>query len=304
MVSAATLSSSSTDHDVLPKSIFGYEVIDFIGEGAGSQIYVVSHPQTKQLYALKHVTPRTEKEQRFVEQLVNEFEVGRQVRHAGLRRCIDMKVSRTLLRKVTEAALVMELFDGQPLDRRPFDRVDDVVSTFIEVGQALEALHQIGFVHCDLKPNNILMSATREVKVIDLGQAAKCGTVKERIQGTPDYIAPEQVRCDAVTGRTDVYNFGATMYWALCHKNLPTLFTLKRGENSFLVDAQLSSPRDCNPEVPETLSNLVMDCVRTKPEKRPDMADVVRRLEVIQYAMRKNRPAAAPEAAYRRRAVV
>src|SRR3954469_11225364 len=90
-----------TDARPLPKSIFGYDVIDFIGEGAGSRIYVVSHPNTKQLYALKHVTPRTEKEQRFVEQLQNEFEVGKLANHPGLRRCFDVKVNRTLLRKVT-----------------------------------------------------------------------------------------------------------------------------------------------------------------------------------------------------------
>ena len=52
-----------------PKSLFGYEVIDFIGEGAASQIYVVSHPQTKQLYALKHVVRRSEKDDRFIELL-------------------------------------------------------------------------------------------------------------------------------------------------------------------------------------------------------------------------------------------
>jgi len=272
-----------------PKEIAGYEVIDFIGEGAGSRIYVVSHPTTKQLYALKHVVPTTEKEQRFVEQLEAEFEVGKAVNHPGLRRCFDMKVNRTLLRKVTEAVLVMELFDGQPLDARPFQSTEGVVDTFIQVGQALEALHQLGYVHCDLKPNNILMGPDRQVKVIDLGQAAKAGTAKPRIQGTPDYIAPEQVKCDAVTSRTDVYNLGATMYWALCRKNLPTLFTLKRGENSFLVDQQLPSPRDCNPQVPENLSNLVMECVRTNAMKRPDMPDVVRRLEIVQHVMRKNR---------------
>ncbi len=272
----------------LPKKLFGYEVIDFIGEGAGSRIYAVSHPKTHQLYALKHVVSATERDQRFVEQLENEYEVARQVKHPAMRGAIDLTFNRTLLRKVTDAGLVLELFDGVPLDRHLPRKLDDVVDVFIQTGKALAALHAQGFVHCDLKPNNILRSAAGEVKVIDLGQACKSGVAKKRIQGTPDYIAPEQVKCEPVTARTDVYNFGATLYWALCGQKLPTLYTLKKGENSFLVDQALPSPRESNERVPETLSNLVMECVRTSPWKRPgDMNDIARRLELVHHVMQR-----------------
>ena len=272
----------------LPRDVMGYEVIDFVGEGAGSLLYAVSHPQTKQIYALKHVQPKTDRDQRFVEQLENEYEVGRLVRHPGLRRSIEMKVNRTFFRKVTEAVLVLELFDGQPLDRQLPKRVAGIISIFIQTAEALDALHALGFVHCDLKPNNILVSNEGDVKVIDLGQACLKGKAKSRIQGTPDYIAPEQVKCEAVSVATDVYNFGATLYWALCGKNLPTLFTLKRSENSFLLDQKLPTPRDLNPVVPEALSNLVMECVRTNPAKRPQgMRDVILRLEIIQHVLKK-----------------
>src|SRR5207253_2571624 len=142
--------------------------------------------------------------------------------------------------------------------------------------------------HCDLKPANILVDDARNVKVIDLGQAVRAGTVKQRIQGTPDYISPEQVQLRPVTVRTDVFNFGATLYWALTGKKLPTLYTVKQSENSFLLDTRIDTPTDLNPLVPATLSNLVMDCVRTNPEKRPDdMKDLERRLEVIRFAIRR-----------------
>src|SRR4051794_15168888 len=80
-----------------PKSLFGYHVIDQIGEGAGSLIYAVSDPATKHLYALKHVTRKNEKDIRFVEQLEAEHEVGKQVRHPGLRKTIDLKINKNLL---------------------------------------------------------------------------------------------------------------------------------------------------------------------------------------------------------------
>src|SRR4051794_30786146 len=100
--------SASADH---PSSLMGYEVLGFIGQGAGSMLYAVTHPETAQIYALKHVTPKTDRDQRFIEQLESEFAIGQLVRHPGLRRSIDLKVNRTLFRKVTEAALVLELFD-------------------------------------------------------------------------------------------------------------------------------------------------------------------------------------------------
>jgi serine/threonine-protein kinase len=197
-----------------------------------------------------------------------------------------MKETKTWLGKVTEAALVMELFDGLPMDVKAPASLMAGVDVFIQAAQGLEALHGAGYVHCDLKPNNILIGPDGAVKVIDFGQACKAGTVKERIQGTPDYIAPEQVKREAVTFRTDVFNFGATMYWAVTGKKIPTLFTLKKDENSFLVHDKIATPRDLNGEVPETLSNLIMECIRTNPLKRPEsMGEVTRRLEIIRHSL-------------------
>jgi serine/threonine-protein kinase len=272
----------------MPQVLFGYEVIQPIGEGAGSVIYVVSHAETKQIYALKHVVRKTDKHARFIEQLESEFEVGRKVSHPNLRRIIDFQAKKTLLGKITEAALVMELFDGQPLETSMPRAMTAMVDVFAETGKALEAMHNMGFVHCDLKPNNILLSKEGKVKVIDLGQACPVGTQKERIQGTPDYIAPEQVKLLPVTIRTDIYNLGATMYWALSGKKMPTLFTIQKGENSILSDELMAAPAVINPVVPEALSNFVMECVRIRPEKRPaDMGEVVRRLDIIGYGIQK-----------------
>ncbi len=272
----------------MPKKIFDYEVVDFLGEGAGSLIYVVSHVHTQQLYALKHVVRRDEKDARFFEQLETEYEVSRQFNHPSLRRSFQLRDDKALLRKATQAALVMELFDGAPLSvMRPNDVVTNI-AVFIEVAKGLAALHSMGYGHFDLKPNNILVDTRGRVKIIDFGQACKLGRVKERIQGTPDFIAPEQVKRCPVTARTDIFNFGATLYWTLTGRNIPTLYTVNKGENSFLVDAAITSPHEINPEVPEPLSNVVMECIRNNPLKRPeDMQELARRLEVIEYSARR-----------------
>jgi serine/threonine-protein kinase len=188
----------------------------------------------------------------------------------------------------------MELVDGLPLEDRPPASFADVIDTFIQAAQGLRAMHELGYVHCDIKPNNILRGDKGDVKVIDFGQSCKVGTVKERIQGTPDYIAPEQVDRRPISIQTDVFNLGATLYWALTGKNIPTRYTIdKKGENSFLVDERIPSPQDLNPKVPTPLSNLVMEMTASREKKRPaDMDTVIKRLEIIQHVMQKQSQAA------------
>jgi serine/threonine protein kinase len=279
----------------LPTKLFGYEVVEYLGTGAASQLYAVSHPLTSQLYAMKYVVRRTEKDDRFIEQLETELTVGRLVTHRGLRRSIELLVTRTMFRKVQEAGMLLELFDGRPIEIAPPTTMPKILACFIQVADALHALHAAGYVHCDLKPNNILLDPAGVVKVIDLGQACRIDTVKHRVQGTPDYMAPEQVKSKPMTVRTDVFNFGATLYWALCGKTLPTLYTIKKSANSFLIDDQLPAPAAVNREVPLPLSNFVMECVRSHPDKRPvDMVEVKRRLEAMHFHMTRKPTERAP----------
>ncbi|HEX2970786.1 MAG TPA: serine/threonine-protein kinase [Tepidisphaeraceae bacterium] len=283
-MTTATAVRARLGTDEIPRTLFDYEVLDFLGEGAGSLIYVVANPDTHQIYAMKHVRKRRDKDVRFFEQLETEYDVSRQFTHAALRRSLEYRDNRTLFRKATEAALVLELFDGMSLEARRPEDVVRTLSIFQHVAQGLASLHALGYAHCDLKPNNILVNNEGEVRIIDFGQACKLGTVKDRIQGTPDFIAPEQVRCQPVTARTDVFNFGATLYWTLTGQPIPTLYTLKKDENSFLVDEQITPPSQLNAAVPEPLSNLVMECIRTNPLRRPtDMVELARRLEIVQH---------------------
>ena len=266
----------------LPKELFGYEVVDRIGEGAASTIYAVTEPRTHQLYALKHVIRKTEKDIRYVEQVETEYNVSKLFRHPTLRKCYDLKIGRKILfGPVTEAALIMELVHGLPLsEQAPRDLVG-VLDCFVKTAEALDSMHQLKFVHCDLKPSNIIRDAEGRVKVIDFGQACPIGTEKPRVQGTPDFIAPEQVRLKPVTVRTDVYNFGATLYWALTGQRIPTLYTIAKVDRHILKEQHYPAPRVINPSVPEALSKTVMECVRYRPHERPaGMMDVIHVLEM------------------------
>lgn len=278
------------------RELFGYRTLAEIGEGAGSIVYAVKDERGRR-YALKHVICQSDRDGRFVEQLKREHEVSQAVADAAFRKSIALHVRRNLLGRVREAGLVLELVDGHPA-RAPMSDIAAATRLIHKVALALAALHARGYVHCDLKPQNILLQGDGGVRLIDFGQACPVGTVKPRIQGTPDFISPEQVRCLPVSFKSDVFGLGAVAYHLLSGRSLTTLFTLKKGENSFLLDSALQSPRDLRPDVPAPLSDLVMESTRTSPAKRPELSTIIQRLEVIRFRLRRGvyPPAAAPVA--------
>jgi serine/threonine-protein kinase len=138
-----------------------------------------------------------------------------------------------------------------------------------------------GIVHADTKPNNIMVCPEGNVKVIDLGQSCPVGTVKARIQGTPDFIAPEQVHRRPVDGRTDVFNFGATIYWTLTGRPIPTVLP-KEGSLTLNNGQRITPPEQLNPQIPKPLGKLVTDCIEITPAQRPaSMNEVLSRLSLI-----------------------
>jgi len=264
--------------------IEGYRILSEIGQGAASIIYLVQEVRTKQVWALKHIVKDEPKDQRFLDQAESEYEIAAKLDHPGLRKAVRLMRQRHFL-TVKELYLVMEYVDGVSIDRnRPTNQVD-AVAIFQQVADALAAMHDAGYVHADMKPNNVIVSDKGVAKIIDLGQSCKSGTIKERIQGTPDYIAPEQVHRRAITPKTDIYNLGATMYWVLCGKHIPT--AMPKGDKlvGSLDDAMIEKPTppvQINPRINQRLSDLLMQCVEVDPEKRPeDMHWVADRLNLI-----------------------
>jgi serine/threonine-protein kinase len=137
-----------------------------------------------------------------------------------------------------------------------------------------------------MKPNNILINKNGAIKIIDLGQSCPIGTTKSRIQGTPDYIAPEQVKRRTLGPRTDVFNLGATMYWALTGKNVPTLIPKKIATVGRYESQKCYAPHELKPQIPVGVSKLVMDCVKQDPTERPgNMMDVISRLDLMIHSI-------------------
>ena len=264
--------------------IGGFSIQKRIGIGARSTIYLATDEQDKTTIALKRVIFERPEDTRIFEQMETEFKVARRIDNPYIRKCYKLKKIRSMF-KITEMLLSMEYFDGVSLEEGPNLSLVDVLLVFRMVADGLHAIHQKGFVHCDIKPNNILMDKAGSIKIIDLGQSCKIGTIKKRIQGTPDYIAPEQVKRKPMGPKTDVFNLGATMYWALTGHNVPTLIP-KKDERGMIIPQQCREPHEMRKQIPIGISKLVMDCVENDPSQRPvNMMAIISRLDLMIHSI-------------------
>jgi serine/threonine-protein kinase len=234
------------------------------------------------------VVRRRPEDDRFIAQAENEYAVTRGLLHPCLRQCYEILRIRKWL-KTRELLLVMEYVDGERLEDECPQDLEAILAVFKQVAQGLLALHEHGYAHADIKPHNILLARGGEVKIIDFGQSCPLGHIKERVQGTPDYIAPEQVHRGVIDQRTDVYNLGATMYWVVTGKWFKTLLTVATpGATRITLESQRGNapPHELNPKVPVPLSRLILECCETSRERRPrDMRELLSRLEVVEHLL-------------------
>jgi serine/threonine-protein kinase len=264
----------------------GYQVMQYLGSGARSTIWQIKDCRTGEIFALKRVVKRQVSDSRFLEQAENEYQVSQGLDHPAIRRILKIRRVKRWL-SLREIHLIMEFCQGRTIQESRPPEILEVIGIFRQVADALAHLNGQGFVHADMKPNNILVGPDGAVKVIDLGQSCPNGTVKQRIQGTPDFIAPEQVGRKPLDARTDVYNFGAALYWTLTGQPIPTVLP-KKSEMPQLTDLSVTPPEQLNGDVPASLSKLVQDCIQLRPPDRPvSMEKVGSRLSLIAYMLNK-----------------
>lgn len=270
--------------------IRGYGILSPVGRGAGSVIYKAIRRDAGETVALKWVPRRSRRDRRYVRQVENEWEVCSQLDHPNVVRVYELVRCRDLL-WLRGCALVMEFVDGEPLAAGEDLPLEVLLDCFIQTARALEHIHQRGYAHCDLKPQNILVNSQGRVKLVDFGIAAPLGARRERLQGTVNFIAPEQTEPGVVDRRTDVFNLGATMYRMLTGHTLPTTF-LAGGRSSPQPEQRLwAEITKINPEVPQPLADLVLECTRRPLQERPaSAAQVAERLETIRSDLSQETP--------------
>ena len=244
-------------------NIPGYKVSRFMGTGAGSRIYSVRNLLSSQRLVLKHVVRREGRDDRFVAQAINEYQLGSMVNHPVLRKVLEMR--KKGLFSVREVFLFMEPAKGKHLEEEQPTDLALILRSMVTVAEGLASIHELGFVHADVNPRNVLLAKGGLVKLIDYGLSCPIGTTKDRVQGCLAFLSPEQARMEQIDQRTDIFNFAAVLYWLVTSRKIgPPEIGPNLGQRPNLV-----APSALNPNVSESLAGLLMDCLSQKPDDRP-----------------------------------
>jgi serine/threonine-protein kinase len=251
-----------------------YTVERELGRGGMGAVYLARDATLGERVALKVISAMySGNPEEAVTRFKREVTAARRISHPNVIRIHDLGEDGALL------FLSMEHVDGDTLEGRvgrSLPSVHEACDILAQVSAGIAAAHAAGVIHRDLKPQNVLLGKNGSVKVIDFGLAKSdlhgSGTATGVIMGTPEYMAPEQVRGRPCDARTDVYALGATAYFVLTGR---PPFT---GESPIAISfAQVNDPprplRELRPEIPADLELAVLRALEKDAIRRfPDAA--------------------------------
>lgn len=263
--------SSSTDENM----IGGYRLLNHMMTGQTSQVWEVNEPASGRHFAIKVLLPEQASNPEQRQRLFHEAEVGRQLAHPNIIRIVSIG------REAKNPHFVMDFFPGGNLKLRILHKETDFIKEHAaeilkQAATALAFVNAKGWVHRDVKPENILVNAKGEVRVIDFAIAERIPKGfakifrrrKGKVQGTPTYMSPEQIRNEALDGRADIYSFGAAAYELVAGRPPFRAASTQDLLKKHLTDKPVS-PRQHNPEVSEEFGNFVLLMLAKNKEHRP-----------------------------------
>lgn len=261
--------------------IENYRIIELIGTGGMGTVYLAerSDGEFKQQVALKLIkNGRNNRE--VLSRFRNERQILARLEHPNIARLLDGGVTKN-----GDPYFTMEYVDGEPIhfycDRHKLS-IEDRLSLFIEVCEAVRYAHRNLVIHRDLKPGNILVTSSGEVKLLDFGIAkflesddAIMQTITQAglMAMTPEYASPEQIRGEAVTTASDIYSLGVILS-LLLSGNPP--YRLNSRSVAALVDAV------CHTDPLKPSTGLFLKNTSTeKPTTSPENTAQLRRLSIV-----------------------
>jgi len=271
-----------------PGTVFDdrYRLVAWLGSGAFGEVVQFEDMTVDDYVVFKFLNARYARDEETKRRFVQELRVARRVTHPNVIRIYDF------VRLGGEFAISMEYFDGYPLDREFLHgrgmRPERVLRLLREITFGMDAAHNAGVIHRDLKPGNILMNALGEVKIVDFGIAAaahgedgQAAGSKGRFVGTPAYAAPEQIRGQAVDRRADIYSLGVVAYRMLTGR-LPYESRDSKEVLKGHLRGDALSVEELNPDIGSGVSALVRRAMRLDPDDRwPAMAELRSELDRV-----------------------
>jgi tRNA A-37 threonylcarbamoyl transferase component Bud32 len=254
-----------------------YRLESMIASGGMAQVWQGTDEVLRRQVAVKLLHPHLAADSTFVTRFRQEAVAAARLAHPGI-----VSIYDTCSENGVEA-IVMELVLGPTLRERLDDRTPidpwQAAGLAAQVAEALDAAHRAGLVHRDVKPANVLLAGDGRVKVADFGIAKAVAdadlTQPGLMVGTAKYLAPEQVRGEAVDARTDIYSLGVVLYEMLCGR---PPFSADTDAATALARLQRDPlrPRQVRAGVPKALEEVVCRAMAREPGDRYDSASDLR----------------------------
>jgi serine/threonine protein kinase len=275
----------------LNDTVGGYKLRNRLHAGPTSEVYEVVEPQSGRHFAMKILKDQFAADPEQRRMLFHEAAVGIALKHENV--VTIYKVSQSL-----EAPhFVMEYFPAGSLGVRlkskdPADAKflrERIKSVLKQVAVGLAYMNETGYVHRDVKPDNVLVDASGQAKIIDFAISQKIKTGLSKLlhrkgkpQGTPSYMSPEQIRDEAIDGRADVYSYGAMVYELTTGKKPFTGSTTTELLNKHLT-AIPEPPNTINPDLTPEFNAFVLKMLAKERDARPaNFHEVLMALKPIQ----------------------
>lgn len=283
---------------VLPQQIGHFKILNIIGSGGMGAVYQGLDISLERNVAIKIIREEFARNPQAVESFLREARAAAALNHPNIAQIYSFG------EHMNRYYLVMEFLPhGSMDDRIEHDRRMpelEVLDVGIQIASGLQAAHERGLIHRDIKPGNILFTQDGTAKVVDFGLARlekkSSGLQEEGIWGTPYYIAPEKVGEGREDFRSDIYSLGGTLFHALAGRA-----PFEAGTSIEVVEKHLHSPgvslRTFAPHVTPQTVDVIGRMLKKDPNERPQSYDEL--LNDLAYAKRfalQNRPQEAVEA--------
>jgi eukaryotic-like serine/threonine-protein kinase len=275
---------------VAEEVIGGYRLQNLMMTGQSSQVWEVVELASHRHFAMKLLLPEKAREPEHRKLLRHEARVGKEMAHPNIIKII------TVSKDPKNPYFVMEYFPAGSLKlrivRKQFDFLKERLPAILQkTATGLAYMNASGWVHRDVKPDNILVNSASEVRLIDFALAQRVAKQsffgklfrrRRQAQGTRSYMSPEQIRGEPLDGRADIYSFGATMYEVVTGRP-PFRAATPQELLAKQIAEKATSPQVYNPDVTDEFAALVLRMLAKKREDRPkDFHEVLMKLRTIQ----------------------
>ncbi|HRI70985.1 MAG TPA: protein kinase, partial [Polyangium sp.] len=273
-----TSSALHSESALLGTTLGRYRITAILGRGSTGVVYEAEDEALRRQIALKVLSPHLSEDAQRRQRLMREAQTAAAVSHSNIAAVFDVGESNGLLYMAMERVNGTSLREHMKRARLSLDEIKHIAQQMLK---GLAAAHESGIVHCDLKPKNVMIDDTGQVKILDFGLAkfikdkvddatekSTTLTAERHILGTASYMSPEQSAGLAMDARTDVFSFGIILYEMVTGEQ--PFVGRDRAEILVAIERRTPiAPTKKNPKLPAFVERVILRCLQKMPGDRP-----------------------------------